>query len=84
MNTTLTLVWEEPQGSNSELVVDYYRLAIVPRPLSHPDNASITVSVLHINVTLVHNTPYTINITAVNCAGESGTYEYTTIIGKHY
>ncbi len=72
VNTTLTFEWDPPQGSGSEVIVDYYIISISPRPLSH----SITnvVPSFPWNVTLAHNTVYSANITAVNCAGVSDTF----------
>ena len=68
-NITVLFEWDPPQGLGPEEVVDYYRITISPAPLSHPSINSVNSSVW--NVTLAYNTPYTANITAVNCAGES-------------
>ena len=68
-NITVTFEWDPPQGLGPEVVVDYYRITISPAPLSHPSINSVNSSVW--NVTLNYNAPYTANITAVNCAGES-------------
>ena len=76
-NITVTFEWDPPQGSGPEVVVDYYRIAISPAPLSHPSINSVNSSAW--NVTLDYNTPYTANITAVNCAGESSSYSLENI-----
>ena len=68
----MTLEWDPPEGSGPEVVVDYYRISITPRPLSHSISTVLDYS-LNWNVTLRYNTRYTANITAINCAGESGT-----------
>lgn len=65
--TTVTLEWDPPQGSGQEAIVDNYTISVFPRPLSHP---SINVVMYPPwNVTLDHSRVYSINITAVNCAG---------------
>jgi hypothetical protein len=67
-NRTVTLEWVPPQGKGSEAIVDYYRISITPKPLSH--NATTDVNSLSWNVTLKDNISYTTTITAINCAGE--------------
>ena len=76
-NTTLTLEWDLPQGSGPEAIVDSYTISISPSPLSHP---GINMGVFSPwNVTLAHNTTYNIEITAVNCAGESRAFSLPDI-----
>ena len=77
MNTTLTLDWNAPLGSGPQAVVDNYTLSISPTPLSHP--GTIVVQNPPFNVTLAHNIAYILNITAVNCAGESETLTFPDI-----
>ena len=69
IDTTLTLEWDPPQGSGPEAIVDNYIISISPDPLSHP-GVNMNLSSPW-NLTLAHNTTYSIGITAVNCAGES-------------
>ena len=71
-DTTLTLEWDPPQGSGPEAIVDSYTISISPDPLSHP-GVNMNLSSPW-NVTLAHNTTYSIGITAVNCAGESDNF----------
>lgn len=72
MDTTITLEWDLPQGSGPETIVDSYIISISPSPLSHPAVNWILFSPW--NVTLAHNITYSINISAVNCVGESATF----------
>ena len=69
-NITVTFDWDLPQGMGPHVIVDYYIITIMPASLSHPvmttvDNTSTWM------VTLSYNAPYTVEITAVNCAGRS-------------
>ena len=68
-DTTLTLEWDSPQASGPE---GSYTISISPDPLSHP-GVNMNLSSPW-NVTLAHNTTYSIGITAVNCAGESDNF----------
>ena len=76
-NVTLTFEWDPPQGVGPELIVDYYLIAISPAPLSHPILNNVSSSPW--NVTVDYNTVYSVNITAVNCAGQSGTLSLENI-----
>ena len=76
-STTLTFEWDPPLGSGPEAVVDNYTISISPAPLSHPSTNVVPSSPW--NVTLAHNIPYTINITSVNCAGESDRFTFPDI-----
>ena len=73
MESTVTIEWNQPPRNLSPAaVVDEYIISFLPAPVSHP-----TMNVLSsppFNVTLSHNTLYGINLTAVNCAGESETF----------
>ena len=70
METTVTFAWDPiPQGSGPEAIVDYYTIYISPSPMSVP--GLIMRDSPPINVTLDHNMPYFVSITASNCAGES-------------
>ena len=71
-NNTITFDWDPPQGVGPEAIVDYYVIAISPAPLSHPILNNVSSSPW--NVTVAYNTGYSVNITAVNCAGRSGTF----------
>ena len=69
-NTTVTLEWDlPPQDGSPAAVVNNYTIFVHPVPLSH--SAVSLVFSPPWNVTLSHNIPYTINITARNCVGES-------------
>lgn len=68
METTVTLYWSPPQGTGPEAVVDNYTISISPAPLYQPARMVVTPGS---NVTLEHNVDYSINFTAINCAGES-------------
>lgn len=85
MSTTLTFEWDPPQGSGPEATVDYYTIVISPLPLSHPcTNVVDVVESRQWNVTLAHNTAYSINISALNCEGRSGVFASPAIeYGKH-
>ncbi len=70
LETTVLFEWDLPQQDGGpEAIVDIYTISISPTPLSHPTEN--LVSFPPWNVTLAHNTPYTVNITATNCAGTS-------------
>ena len=69
MSTMVTLDWDPPEGTGPEAVVDNYTITISPPSPYQP--ARITVTTLQWNVTLEHNTVYSINLTAENCIGES-------------
>ena len=66
-------MWDEPQGRGPELVVDVYRIYILPFSLSYPNNsvAATNSSDLLLDITVEYNKIYETNLTAVNCAGES-------------
>lgn len=85
VKTTVTFEWDSPQGSGPEATVDYYIISISPRPLSHPcTNVVQVIQSLLWNVTVAHNTVYTVNISAVNCAGQSDSYTFPQIeYGKY-
>ena len=72
-SVVITFQWEPPQGGGPQTVVDYYLLSVSPRPLSQPITANVSGTLVFWNVTLEYNTSYSANITAVNCAGNSGT-----------
>ena len=72
--TTLVFEWDSPQGSGPAAIVDNYIISIFPRPLSHPSLNMIEFPPW--NVTLSHNTAYTIIIRANNCAGVSNGYTF--------
>ena len=74
METTITLNWDTPQ----DFVVDNYTLSISPAPQYQPENN--LVSLPPWNVTVSHNQVYTVNITAMNCLGSSGTAFLSTNI----
>ncbi len=66
--TIITLDWDPPQGIGPEAIVDNYTISISPTP---PDQPAIDQDSRPWNVTLGHTQLYTINATAINCAGES-------------
>ena len=72
MEATVSLEWGAPQGSGPDVIVDYYNVSTSPRPPYQL--ASFLVSSQYQNATIIleHNEVYTIDITAINCAGESG------------
>ena len=70
--TTITLAWNPSPGSGPEAIVDNYIISISPQPLSHSSENIVLSSPW--NVSLSHNTIYSVNITAANCAGLSDTY----------
>lgn len=61
-----TLAWIQPLGPT----VDYYRISVIPVPPSHP-GSTIVLSPPW-TVALELGTSYVINLTAINCVGESG------------
>lgn len=66
-NSTISLEWDfPPHDGRPASIVDNYTIFVYPAPLS---NSPVTSSPW--NATLAHNIPYTFNITATNCAGES-------------
>ncbi len=79
-NLTVTFEWDEPQGSGPQAIVDTYTITIAPEPLSPSGIDMLPNSPQSLNVTLDYNINYTATITAVNCAGESETFVYQSII----
>ncbi len=69
MATTVTLGWDPPQGSGPQTIVDNYTISI--SPVSPYQLERILISSSPWNITLQHNEVYSINLTAMNCAGES-------------
>ena len=77
LETTVMLSWERPGGSGPEAVVDNYTISISPPPPYQPTTNLVRSSPW--NVTLTHNVEYTINITAMNCVGRSGSTPLHTV-----
>ncbi len=77
MNGTVMFEWNPPSGSGTMAIVDNYTISVTPQPLSHPINN--VVSITSFNVTLNYNIIYMVSITAVNCAGESNSFDFTDI-----
>ena len=80
METTVLLGWNPPQGSGPEFIVQNYSVEISPAPPYHP--GVVILSSPPWNVTLLQNIEYTINITAMNCAGKSITIFLPVELGK--
>ena len=79
----LTFEWDLPQGSGPEAIVDNYIISILPSPLSSPGTNVFFVPLNTAwNVTLNHNEQYSINLTALNCAGDSDPFLYYIDYGK--
>ncbi len=76
-NNTVTLEWDPPPGYGPETIVDNYTISLLSQPISHPNTNVILSSSW--NVTLEYNVIYSINIIAVNCAGESSALILTGI-----
>ena len=75
-DTTLTLEWDPPQGSGPEAIVDSYTISIsnpMSQPLLFPNLSSPW------NITLAHNTSYSIGLAALNCAGDGAAFFLPTI-----
>ena len=82
METTFTFDWDTMSpGSGPETVVEDYTIYISPSPMSDPTGIIMT-NLPPINVTLIHNVPYSVSITATNCAGESDNQTIPIKIGK--
>lgn len=76
--TTLSFYWDyPPQGIGPETVVENYTISISSSPLFNL--STYVVQSPPWNVTLAHNEIHSINITAVNCIGDSGTFIFPTI-----
>ena len=78
VNNTITFEWDPPQGMGPEVIVDYYLIFITPAPLSHPILNNVSSSPW--DVTVNYNTLYSVNITALNCAGKSGTFVFSDFL----
>ena len=71
----VTLQWDAPVGS----AVDNYNIAISPNPSSGvPPSTSVTQT----TITLQYNVNYTVQLTAVNCIGDSTLKAYMIMLGK--
>ena len=69
--STVILQWHHPTiTKDPRSVVDNYSIIFSPAPLSHPSRIFVPYPPLN-NVTLLHNRPYLMKITAMNCVGES-------------
>ncbi len=65
----ITLEWKPPlQDRSSAAITDNYTVVISPPPLSPVRNVVFSPAW---NATLAYNIPYAVNVTAVNCIGES-------------
>ena len=64
-----TLDWDPPLGSGPEAIVDNYILSFSPTPIHQL--ATINLPSGPVRVILSYDVHYNINLTAVNCAGES-------------
>ena len=72
LQTTVTFEWDlPPMQEGLEGCAINYSISITPAPVSHP--ATSVVSSPSWNVTLAHNVPYSVNLTAINCIGASNT-----------
>ena len=69
-NITVTFVWDAPQGSGAEAVVDYYSVSIVPSALLF-SSFTVIATMPPLNITIDYNIVYEANLTAANCAGLS-------------
>ena len=65
--TTVSLTWEQPQLPAG--VTDNYTIYFLA-PTFYEPNIYLGV-IPPWNVTVAHNTQYSVNVTATNCAGES-------------
>ena len=88
IDTTVTFEWDLPQDTGPGFAVDHYIISFLPRQLSHNTTSMIRITYPPYpwNITLDHNTTYTINVTAVNCVGESDPFIIDDIefrIGKY-
>ena len=77
-----TLDWDPPQGSGLEAIVDYYILFFSPSPIHQL--AKINLPSGPQRVILSHNVQYNINLTAVNCLGQSEPFILNIEFGKIY
>ena len=74
------LEWDLPLGRGPEAIVDNYTISISPNP---PYESAINfISSNSWNVTLLHNIEYSLNLTAINCVGESGPSMLTVAFSK--
>ena len=76
----VTFEWDGPQGGGPETVVDNYTITISPAPLFPSDINILPNSPQTFNVTFNYNTSYMVAISAENCAGESETFVYPSVI----
>ncbi len=82
-NVTVTLVWKEPEGSGPETVVENYRISIYPASLAYP-NSDVLTSSPSLSITVNYTQLYTVNLTAINCEGESADFASLSFeYGKH-
>ncbi len=65
-SSLLTLTWSPPSSTSGVSVS--YTLTISPPPLS---GSPVTVETTSTQITVSYNTPYTVTIRTVNCAGMS-------------
>lgn len=68
-NIIVTFEWNPPEGSGTEVIVHSYKIALTPKPISHPSSNIVHSTAW--NVTLRYNVEYMATIISVNCEGES-------------
>ena len=68
-NITVTISWNKPNGAGGEYFVEYFKILVFEPDgfLHHTDKLSSEFEV----VTLDYNVNYTVNVSSVNCEGES-------------
>ena len=80
MESTVTLDWDQPQGSGPENAVENYTIYVSPNPPYQP--ATNVIPLPPWNITVSHNVVYTLNVTVTNCLGRSDAGIYSFSIGK--
>lgn len=65
-NITVTLEWDQPNGTGAEFFIESYSISLSPQL-----EVYTYIFMKTLNVTLDYNVNYTAAVVSVNCAGES-------------
>ena len=79
LGSVVNLTWDLPPPT---VIVENYSVSISPAPLSHPTGYFSLTSPPLINITLMDNVLYTVNLTAMNCVEESEIFTQDILLSE--